>query len=94
MDPTVRQATEAYLEEAGSPTDALTMVLLGTKLGASTRVSRLDTQATAFELTRRVDQTYGGRREQRAHAIAVLLRAFGYWQEKGWLTHDFGAALT
>lgn len=93
VDPTVRQATEAYLESAGSPTDALTMVLLGRKLGASTRLSRLDTPATASELARWVDQTYGGRREQRDHAIAVLCRAFGYWQEQGWVTNDLGAAL-
>jgi len=88
IDPTVRQATEAYLESAGSSADALTMVLLGTNLGPSTRLSRLDTPATASELARWVDQTYGGRREQRDLAVATLCRAFGYWQERGWLTTD------
>jgi hypothetical protein len=92
-DPTVRQAVEVFLEAAGSPADALAMLLLGTELGPSTRLSLLDTPATAAELTRWLDQTFQGRHEQRQEAAGVLRRALGLWQEKGWLIHDVSAAL-
>lgn len=92
-DPTVRQATEAFLNEAGSSSDGLTMVLLGTKIGAATRLSRIDTPETAGELARWVGETFGTRSEQREQAVDVLRRATTYWTAQGWLKLDLTAEL-
>lgn len=87
-DPTLRQATEEFLGDAGSSVDSVAMVLLGSKLGPSTRLSRLDTEATADELERWVAQTFTSRKDQRAAAVTTLQRAVRYWLDHGWLTRD------
>jgi len=92
-DPTLRQATKAFLNDAGEPTDGLTMVLLGTKLGASTRLSRLDTAAAVADLSVWLEQTYTARPDQRSQAVATLRRAFAHWRAQGWLTHDLAAGM-
>lgn len=92
-DPTVRQATEAFLKEAGSSSDGLTMLLLGTELGAATRLSRVDTPEAAGDLARWAQATFGTRPEHRQHAVDVLRRATTYWTAQGWLKQDLTADL-
>jgi hypothetical protein len=81
----------AFLNEAGDQVDSLTMVLLGTKLGASTRLSRLDTPDTTIQLSAWIQQTY--RPEQRPAAVETLRRAFSYWRSQGWLSRDLAAGM-
>ncbi len=92
-DPTLRQATEAFLNEAGSSSDGLTMVLWGTEVGAATRLSRIDTPETAGDLARWVEETFGSCPERREQAVDVLRRATSYWTAQGWLKLDLTAEL-
>lgn len=85
-DPTLRQATEEFLEAAGQSADSLTMVLLGSKLGPSTRLSALDAEKTALFLRAWVEGTFSGREDRRRQAVATLRQAVAYWQERGWIT--------
>jgi hypothetical protein len=85
-DPTLRQATEEFLEAAGGGADSLTMVLLGSKLGPSTRLSALDTEKTALFLAAWVEGTFGGREDRRRQAVATLRQAVAYWSKRGWIT--------
>lgn len=92
-DPTLRQATEAFLGEAGAEASSLTMVLLGSKLGPSTRLSHLDTEATAGDLQRWVAETFASREDQREAAVRTLKQATRYWLDRGWLTRDLTVGL-
>jgi|GEM_PF-887610 len=84
-DPTLRQATEEFLAAAGASADSLTMVLLGSQLGPSTRLRVLDSEKTALFLGTWVEETFGGRPDRRSQAVATLRQAAAYWHERGWI---------
>lgn len=89
VDPTVRQATEAFLEATDDQADSVVLVLLGTLLGASTRVSALDTAQTADRVVEWLDRTWGSAPSERRTAAVVTLRStFGHWRQQGWLGTD------
>jgi hypothetical protein len=91
LDPTVRQATEAVLNQAQGPTDSLCLVLLGTELGASTRLSRLDEQ-TAESLRRWVRAKFGeASTARRDTAEATIKNIVDHWLREGWLAVDIAA---
>lgn len=84
-DPTLRQATEAFLSESGDPAHSLAMVMLGAHLGPATRLSAISLDAA--DLADFVDRTWGSG-GNRAQAAAALRAAFGYWHAKGWIATD------
>jgi hypothetical protein len=94
-DPTVRQATGAFLTEAGAGAGAhrLTMVIVGRELGASTPLSRLDNPQTAAHLRTWLDDIYGASDAQRDHGVDTVRRALGHWHRQGWLTHDLAPSI-
>jgi hypothetical protein len=89
VDPTVRQATEAFLDATDDEVDSVVLVLLGTLLGASTRVSALGTARTADRVVEWLDRTWGSAPSERRTSAAGTLRSmFGHWREQGWLDSD------
>lgn len=89
VDPTVRQATEAFLEATDEQVDSVVLVLLGTLVGASTRVSALDDSGAADRVAEWLERTWGPTSgERRAAAAATLRHTFGHWLEQGWLAGD------
>lgn len=92
-DPTVRQATEAFLEQADAP-DPVTLVLWGQEVGANTRLSRLDADGAEHRPDVWLERTFGTQSEQRrALARATLAAAFTHWRESGWLRQDLAERL-
>lgn len=93
QDPTVRQATEAFLQQATESVDSLCLVLLGAELGPSTRLSRLDHQAAesvAAGLCEKFGEGASGRRDQ---AVATVIDLVDHWLREGWLCTDLAAGL-
>ena len=92
-DPTVRQAVEAYLR-TDAQADSTAILMLGTHLGASTRLKALEQPQTATELRewflRLWTEGSGGRREE---ARKTVLRAVDHWRAQGWLSGDPAAEL-
>ena len=85
-DPTVRQATAAYLE-AVPDADALTLTLLGAALGPATRLSVLDRDPDALrsQVISWAERDLGRYSAQRRSEVLDQVRlAFGYWSEQGW----------
>lgn len=92
-DPTVRQATEAFLEQADAA-DPITLVLWGQEVGANTRLSRLDAPEHDHRPEVWLECTFGAQSEQRrAVARATLAAAFAHWRESGWLGQDLADRL-
>jgi len=92
-DPTLRQAVEAYLGQVDGPTDSVALVLLGSELGSSVRLSTLDSTETAGRLADWVQRIWGSRADQRDRAVATLRGAFDYWRDQGWIGGDLGEDL-
>lgn len=92
-DPTLRQATEAFLTDSGGSADSLTMLLLGGRLGSTTRLSRLDTEEVAADIAAWVTETFGSRAAQRNQAVDTLRQAVAHWRAQGWLTRDLAERL-
>ena len=92
QDPTVRQATEAFLGQAREPTDSLCLVLLGTELGASTRLSSLDHQ-TGEAIALWVDSRFGKAATRRELATATITDLVDHCLREGWLSTDIAATL-
>ena len=92
-DPTVRQATEHFLGQPGVDADSLTLVLLGGQLGASTRLSALDSDETAARVSGWLDDTFDTAGERRTTALATVRAAFSEWHRQGWLSRDVATRL-
>jgi hypothetical protein len=93
-DPTLRQATEAFLEQAGPEAETVALVLWGQQVGAATRLSRLDSEEAAHELAAWVVRVWGAQAAARREAVArTLVAAVDHWRERGWLVQDLAAGL-
>jgi hypothetical protein len=93
QNPTVRQATEAFLRDAEGPADSLCLVLLGTELGASTRLTSLG-QDTARLLATWVPATFkDAASARRASAERTIRDLVDHWLGEGWLETDIAAHL-
>jgi hypothetical protein len=89
----VRQATEAFLHEAQGPTDSLCLVLLGTELGASIRLSRLG-EDTARSLATWARAAFGEASSARRDSAETTIKDLvDHWLRQGWLTADIAVHL-
>lgn len=87
-DPTVREAVEALLTSRDD-VDPTTLVLLGTRLGAATRLSRLDVEATRADVEAWLDRTWGTTESpKRTRAVTTVGITMDHWRQQGWLTLD------
>ncbi len=92
--PTLRQATESFLQEAGTVPDPVVLVLWGAHVGASTRLSALDTEGAAADLAQWVGRTWAkGSAVRREAAVATLVAAVDHWRGHGWLAQDLADGL-
>jgi len=92
-DPTVRQATAAFLEHVDGA-DNLCLVLLGSMLGASTRLSAADTPETAERLAEWVTETWRtSPSDKRLSAVGTICDAVDHWRREGWLRTDLASKL-
>jgi hypothetical protein len=72
----------------------VTVVVLGTMLGSSTRLSQVDDDQTAGALRAWLDRTWGAQAgPRRDHAVGTVRAALGYWRERAWLSRDLTADL-
>lgn len=92
-DPTVRQAMAAFLDQAGVTADSTAMLMLGTHLGASTRMSDLSRPQTAGELASWFEKLWPGQGDRQRAARSTVVAAFDYWREREWLDTDPAAQL-
>lgn len=92
-DPTVRQATEAFLEQASEPVDHLCLVLIGTELGASTRLSRLDAQTAETIGAWMASKLGTATQERREQARTTITALVDHWLAQGWVSTDLASAL-
>lgn len=90
-DPTLRQATERFLESQ-EPTSSVALVLLGQLLGASARLSTVDSARTAGRIADWVTRTWRPGADRDA-AVTTVRAAVTFWRERGWLTEDLAADL-
>ncbi len=85
VDPTARQAIEAYLT-ATPEGDSLTMLMLGRHLGPSRRVRDLDDEAEQQRLRTWFDRTWSAKDQPRRDAAeAALTDALAHWRARGWV---------
>lgn len=92
-DPTVRQATEAFLNRRAGDWSGLTMLLLGKLLGPSTRLSSLDNDMTPYRLATWLTETFGARAAQQTEAAETIRQVSAYWREQGWVSRDLASQL-
>ena len=88
-DPTVREATTAYLQ-AHPDADPVVVTLMGVTLGPATRLSALDRDPAALrkQLLRWLDGDLSRYGEQRRQAAAEQVQAaFALWRDRGWFSH-------
>jgi hypothetical protein len=91
---TVRQAIEAFLKSGASDADATAMLMLGTHLGSSNRLTTLEGAAAAAALQAWFERTWGSRGGRGADtARRAVTAAVDHWREQGWLGDDFAAEL-
>ena len=92
-DPTVRQATTAFLEEVEGA-DTLCLVLLGSMLGASTRLSAVDTEEMATRVGAWAAETWGtSTDDKRRRAAETICDAVDHWRREGWLQTDIASEM-
>ncbi len=85
VDPTARQAIEAYLT-ATPEGDSLTMLMLGRHLGPSRRVRDLDGEAEQQRLRTWFDRTWSVKDQPRRDAArAALTDVLAHWRARGWV---------
>jgi hypothetical protein len=92
--PTLRQAIEAYLSSTPSAADSVTLLMLGSHLGPSTRLNELDASDTPGNLTAWFMQLWDDKNpDRRAIARSTVLGAIDYWRSQDWIHNDAGAGL-
>ncbi len=85
VDPTARQAIEAYLT-ATPGGDSLTMLMLGRHLGPTRRVRDLDGPAEQRQLEAWFEQSWSEADLRRREAArAALVDVLGFWRAEGWI---------
>lgn len=94
-DPTVRQATEQFLLQADHPVDSVALVILGSFLGPSARVSSLESARTRTAVGGWFEGRWGSRsaRAGRETARETVVSLAAYWQCQGWMSSDLAEGL-
>lgn len=87
------QAMAAFLEQADAGADSTAMLMLGTHLGASTRMSVLSRPQTADELTAWFAKLWSDRDARQVTARSTVISAFDFWRDRGRLELDVVATL-
>lgn len=93
VDPTARQAIGAFLTTSAGSGGATAMLMLGTYLGASTRLSRLSRADAPEDFRSRFDRTWPETSANRENAGDSVRSAVDYWTEQAWLSPEAGAIL-